>query len=82
MHKMLNDMYEKKNNISENVDVQNEFSKEHVQKIESLKNIKHDKPVPNKSTGPEKVEKAPEKIPDKKAPPLPNNSAVNNKKKE
>lgn len=37
MHKMLNEMYEKKEN---NVDVQNEFSKEHIQKIESLKNIK------------------------------------------
>jgi hypothetical protein len=32
-------MYEKK---GDNADIQNEFSKEHIQKIESLKHIKKD----------------------------------------
>ena len=50
MHKMLNEMHEKKN---ENKDVQNQFSKDHIQKIQSLKNIKRDeKPVQNKSSLP------------------------------
>lgn len=73
MHKMLNDMYENKKN-SESIDVQNEFSKDHIQKIESLKNIRKEdkeKPAQNKSV-----------IPEKKVPPLPNNSGVNSKKKE
>lgn len=37
--------------------MQNEFSKEHVQKIESLKNIKQEKekPTQNKSNVPEKA---------------------------
>lgn len=38
MHKMLNEMYENK---KESIDYQNEFSKDHIQKIESLKNIKN-----------------------------------------
>ena len=75
MHKMLNEMYEKKEN---NVDVQNEFSKEHIQKIESLKNIKQQKEKPamqNKSSVPDKKTLPP-------PPPIPNNSGVNQKKKE
>lgn len=75
MHKMLNEMYEKKEN---NVDVQNEFSKEHIQKIESLKNIKQQKEKPviqNKSLVPDKKTLPP-------PPPIPNNSGVNQKKKE
>ena len=43
MHKMLNEMYENK---KESIDYQNEFSKDHIQKIESLKNIKHKKEKP------------------------------------
>ena len=68
-------MYENKR--SESGDVQNEFSKEHIQKIESLKNIKQEKS--------ERDNKAPQSkpsVPEKKAPPIPNNSGVNNRKKE
>ena len=67
---MLNEKYDVKK--LEKEDIQNELSKEHIHKIESLKNIKTEKdqkPYQNKST-----------VPDKKAPPLPNNSAANAKK--
>jgi len=71
MHKMLNEKYDVKK--LEKEDIQNELSKDHIQKIESLKNIKNDRDnrvQQNKST-----------VPDKKAPPLPNNnSAVNAKR--
>ena len=74
MHKMLNEKYDVKK--LEKEDIQNELSKDHIQKIESLKNIKNDKDnrmQQNKSNVPN--------VPDKKAPPLPNNnSAVNSKK--
>ena len=67
-------MYEKKN---ESVDVQNQFSKDHMQKIESLKNIKYSNPaekyIQNKSNA---VEKKPPPI------PMPNNSGVNSRRKE
>lgn len=73
---MLNEMHEVKKN--ESLDIQNEFSKEHIQKIESLKYIKKEEkdprqPIQNKST-----------VPDKKVippPPIPNNSGVASKKK-
>lgn len=51
VHKMLNQMHENKK--SESIDVQNQFSKEHIKKIQSLKNIKRqdekEKPSQNKS---------------------------------
>lgn len=56
----------------ESTDVQNQLSKDHLKKIQSLKNLKQDKEKP---PPPAKI------IPDKKAPPLPNNSALNSKKK-
>ena len=68
-------MYENKR--AESADVQNEFSKDHIQKIESLKNIKQDK-----HEKPEKEKSVKANIPEKKSPPIPNNSAVNSKKKE
>lgn len=69
IQKVYNEMYENKK--SESLDVQNEFSKDHIHKIESLKNIKQDqKQVQNNKS----VQNQPVK-----APPLPNNSAVNNK---
>ena len=50
------------------------MSKEHIQKIQSLKYIKkqeNSKAYQNKSS-----------VPEKKTPPLPNNSGVNSRKKE
>lgn len=49
------------------------MSKDHIQKIESLKNIKNDKD--------QRVQQNKSSVPEKKAPPLPNNnSAVNARK--
>jgi hypothetical protein len=67
-------MYEKK---GETIDVQNEFSKDHIQKIESLKHIKkEEKPMQNKSVVPDK------KVLPPPPPPPQNNSGVNQKKRE
>ena len=73
MHKMLNDMYENK---KESIDYQNQFSKDHIQKIQSLKNIKHQKEKPPVST---KIVN----VPNQKKPPqpqVPNNSGLQKKK--